>query len=240
MKRTKLKILAYIGARAGSKGLPHKNILKVNGKPIIAYTIEAARASKLIDEVVVSSDGKSILSVAQQYGVWSIERPVELAKDDSRFEDAVVHALLCLKKEKHYEPDIIVYLQPTSPLRRAIDIDRSIRLFFDSGATSVISVREVDRSCLKTFLVNRKGYLVGAINDKYPFSNRQELPRVFAPNGAIYVVTKDHFLATKSLFSSKTVPYVMPSSLSIDLDTPRDLRAFKRALKKSSLNSNKL
>jgi len=227
-----LKILGIIPARGGSKGIPRKNILSIAGKPLIAYTIEAAYKSKYIDKLVLSSEDEEILAVAEKYGIQTIKRPISLAKDRSRIEGVILHALAYLKKTENYLPDVIIKLYPTSPLRRTADIDGAMKVFLKSKADSLISVQAVGSEYLKTFLLNKKGYLTGAVNNKFPFTDRQKLPPVFWSNGAIWIFNRQFFVKNKKFFSTKTIPYIMPASLGVDLDTSEDLQELETILAK--------
>lgn len=225
------KILAIIPARGGSKSIPKKNIIPVGGKPLIAWTIEAARKSKYIDKVVVSSDSDEILKIASKYRAEPIKRPAELATDTASPEPLIFHALDHLKKGG-YIPGIIVYLQPTSPLRNSKDIDNAFDVFLKSKGAALNSVCEVEKNYLKTFLKNQHGFLVGAVNNKYPFTNRQKLPSLYMPNGAIYIIYTNVFKKTKMLFANKTIPFLMHGEKNIDLDTMEDLKELRRIIRK--------
>ena len=230
MSKTK-KILAIIPARGGSKGIPRKNIIPLAGKPLIAWTIDAAKKSKYIDRIIVSSDSDEILKVAFKFGSEPIKRPAKLAADIALPEPLIFHALGHLKKTEKYIPDVIIYLQPTSPLRNETDIDNAFNVFFKSKAMALNSVYEIDKKYLKTFGINKNGLLEGSINNKYPFANRQQLPSVYMPNGAIYIIYTDVFRKTKMLFSDKTVPFLMQGEKNVDLDTQEDLKKLNKYLK---------
>lgn len=226
------KILAIIPARGGSKGIPKKNIIPLAGKPLIAWTIEAAQKSKYIDKVIVSSDDDKILSVGSKFQAQPIKRPAHLATDTAAPEPLIFQVMNHLKKKENYVPEIIVYLQPTSPLRDTEDINASIEMVLNKKATAVISVYELEKKYLKIFITGKSGYLKGPINDSYPFMNRQQLPSVYMPNGAVYVISRKEFVKTRQLFSNKTVPYIMTAEKSFDLDTKDDLKKLKDILKK--------
>lgn len=229
----KKKILAFIPARGGSKGILRKNIIDVAGKPLIAWTIESAKKSKSIDRIIVSSEDDEILAVAKHYGAEAIQRPRALAADNVPPEPSLTHALRELKKNK-YIPDVIIYLQTTSPLRTAGDIKNALRVFLKSEATSLISIytnTNLDKKVLRSFVINQKGLLRGTVNDHYPFMNRQSLPQVFMPNGAIYIIKTKEFLKTGTLFTSKTLPFIMEGEKNIDLDTYEDLKIVRKILK---------
>lgn len=228
------KILAIIPARGGSKGIPRKNIVPLAGKPLIAWTIQAAQKSKYIDKIVVSSEDDEILAVGARFKAQSIKRPAHLATDTVVPEPLIFQVMDYLKEKENYIPEIIVYLQPTSPLRDTDDIDNALKIFFKNKVTALNSVYEIEKKYLKTFLINKQGFLMGSINDKYPFINRQQLPSVYMPNGAIYIITKKEFMKTGQLFSNKTIPYIMTAEKNFDLDTVEDLKKLRRTFRKSA------
>jgi CMP-N,N'-diacetyllegionaminic acid synthase len=213
-----LKVLAIIPARGGSKGLPGKNISPLNGLPLIAYSIEAARQSKFVDHCIVTSDCPTILEVARNYGSDIIRRPDELANDTASSESAVSHAI-----SKFADYDLILLLQPTSPLRTYRDIDLSIEALVQSNATALISVFEPKHTPFKCFKLAEGGYLTGLVDNNSPFMRRQDLPMALMPNGAIYLIYKDEFLLNESFFTEMTIPYIMSETQSIDIDTSDDL-----------------
>lgn len=226
-----MKILAIIPARGGSKGIPYKNIYPLAGKPLLAWTIEATKSVKLIDKIVVSSDDDKILGAAKEYGAEAIKRPAEISGDNSPFSALIFHALDFLKAEEKYEPDILIYLQPTSPLREAGDIDQALALM-DEKTEGVISAYEVDNKLLKSFVINKDGFMEGAINDDFPFMNRQDLPKTYMPNGAIYIIRTESFLKTGKLFSDKTKLFLMDKSKSLDIDSVEDVKKAEETIKK--------
>jgi CMP-N,N'-diacetyllegionaminic acid synthase len=228
------KILAIIPARGGSKGIPGKNIFPIAGKPLLAWTIKAALESKLIDRTIVSSDDEGILRIASKYGAEPIRRPKSMAGDKSLFNLLIFHTLDYLKKKEKYVPDVLVYLQPTSPLRGSKDIDRALSLL-KGKITNVISVCETDNKFLKSFLINKNGFIQGISNNSFSFMNRQDLPKIFMPNGAIYAIKRNAFLKTGKLFTDKTIPYIMGSEKSLDIDSMEDLKKAEKILKKIKL-----
>ena len=224
------KVLAIIPARGGSKGLPRKNILDVAGKPLIGWTIEASFNSDCITATVVSSDDDEILSVSQKFGAEIIKRPCELASDTATSESVILHVLQYLEKEgKKF--DYLVLLQPTSPLRNNHDIDNAFKILFDSNATALISVSTTDNKILKAFKKNKNGYIEGISNNEYPFMRRQDLPKTYMPNGAIYIIKTTEFLKYKKLFTPKTVSYNMDKINSLDVDTKEDLEKVENIFK---------
>lgn len=215
----KLKILSVIPARGGSKGLPKKNIYLLNNKPLIAYTIDASIGSKYIDKTVVSSDNDEILSVAENLNADILKRPADLASDTTPTDPVIEHVL-----ENLPGYDLLIVLQPTSPLRTASNINAALELLVSKQATSLISVFEPAHSPYKSFKENKLGYLEGLVDNKTPFMRRQDLPKVYMPNGAIYITYVNIFLKTGSLFSAKTLPYIMDAIISIDIDNEEDVK----------------
>ena len=225
----KMKILSIIPARGGSKGLPRKNIIDLNGKPLIGWTIGASLKSKYITDTIVSSDDEEILNISQQYGANVLKRPKELATDIASSESAVEHAIKQLEKQNRVY-DYIVLLQPTSPFRDEKDIDKAFEILFEKKATALISVKEYDNKILKAF-IDKNGFIEGIRNNIYPFQRRQDLPKVYMSNGAIYIVKVDEFIKNKSFWTEKTVKFVMDEIKSMDIDTREDLERIRGYMK---------
>lgn len=218
------RVLAIIPARGGSKGIPKKNIIDLAGKPLIAWTIEASYCSKYITKTIVSSDSDEILEVAKNHNSNILKRPDELATDISSSEIVVKHAIENMEEKFDY----IVLLQPTSPLRDTTDIDCAFENLFCSNATALISVCEYDNKILKAFKENEFGYIEGISNNKYPFMRRQDLPKTYISNGAIYIIKVDEFLKNNSFLTDKTISFVMSETKSFDIDTEEDLRKVEK------------
>jgi N-acylneuraminate cytidylyltransferase len=217
-----MKIVAIIPARGGSKGIPRKNIINFLGKPLIQWSIEAALKSKYITDVVISSDDDEILNEAKKNNnVLIIKRPIDLAQDNSKTEPVLVHVLESLKDIKF---DFLILLQPTSPLRTFKDIDLAFEKMFDFKANSLISVCELEHHPYKSFKIDDKGYLKGIINNDFPFFPRQELPKTYRANGAIYIIKVKDFIKNKSLLTDKTIHFKMNQEKSLDIDTLDDLK----------------
>jgi CMP-N-acetylneuraminic acid synthetase len=223
------RVLSIIPARGGSKGLSRKNIVNLAGKPLIVWTIEASLGSKYITKTVVSSDDKEILDISVEYGAEIIRRPDYLAGDTTTSESVVSHAIDYLQSTGE-EFDIVVLLQPTSPLRNAKDIDNSFEKLFRENVTALISVCETDNKILKAFKENEKGFMEGLSNNKYPFMRRQDLPKTYMSNGAIYIVKVSDFLKNNSFYTAKTISYVMSGARSLDIDTKEDLKKAKECI----------
>ena len=217
-----MKVLAIIPARGGSKGIPRKNMINFLGKPLIQWSINAALNSSIITDVIVSSDDDEILELAKKHTqVKTIKRPKELAEDNSRTEPVLVHALKNIKDVKY---DYLILLQPTSPLRKAIDIDEAFNKLIIEKANSLISVCSIEHHPFKSFKISEKGFLQGIINNDYPFIPRQKLPKTYRANGAIYIIKVKDFLKEKSLLTNKTTFFAMSKEKSLDIDTLEDIK----------------
>ncbi|MFP3917200.1 acylneuraminate cytidylyltransferase family protein [Lysinibacillus telephonicus] len=211
------RILAIIPARGGSKGVPRKNIRDLAGKPLIAWTIEEAKKSKYITKLILSSEDEEIIKVAKEYGCEvPYVRPLELAKDDTPGIDPIIHAL-----QQHHDFDYVVLLQPTSPLRTVEDIDRCISFIIENNADFCVSVTESEESpyWMYTF---ENGKMKPLLKQDQVITRRQELPKTYVLNGAVYVGKVDSIMETKSFLTDQTIPYVMPMERSYDIDTLLD------------------
>jgi len=223
-----LKIVSIIPARGGSKGLPGKNIIDLGEKPLIAWTIEASLKSKYITNTITSSDDDKILEIATHFGSEILKRPDELSLDTTPSEPVVEHVLKNIANIEEY--DYLILLQPTSPLRAEKEIDKAFELLIEKKASALISTKEIDNKILKAFKNNESEYLEGITNNEYPFMRRQNLPSVYMPNGAIYIVSINEFLKTKKLFTDRTISYEMSEEKSLDIDTFEDLEMCSKIL----------
>lgn len=217
-------ILGLVPARGGSKAIPRKNLALLTNKPLIAWTVEVAIESGSLDRLVISTDDPEIAQVGKKLGAEvPFLRPTELATDTSTSMDVILHAIRWFDENESYRPDFVLLLQPTSPLRTVTDIRKSIELAFAKRADSVVSVCETHQHPLWMKGVNEEGKLV----DLYPQSSaptrRQDLPSVFALNGAIYLALRTFLLSERTFISDCTYAYVMPENRSLDVDTPWDL-----------------
>ena len=231
MARTEgLNILGIIPARGGSKGIPHKNITKLNGKPLIVHTIEAAKKSKLLNKIVVSTDDKKIATISKRHGIQVIHRPSKLAKDDTGGTPVFIHTIKEIMQED-FEPDIIVILQPTSPLRNNQDIDNAIRLFLNNNCDSVVSICKVEHPPFWIFKKTNSDKLNRFIKTGKTIKRRQDSPPLYRLNGAVYVTTKQNLFKTKKIITSNIRGYVMPVERSADIDSYFDLKISELLLK---------
>lgn len=215
------RIIGIIPARGGSKGVPHKNIRLVADRPLIAYTIEAAKGSQLVTHFVVSTDDTEISLVAERLGSTVIMRPPELAADHTPMLPVVDHALRVLEPEMG-RYDYVVVLQPTSPLRTASDIDMALTLLIQSGADSVVSVYEVGDHHPARMYRLIDGRLV-PYEQEPAHRLRQRLPAVYHRNGAIYACRREIIEEQGTLIGPDTRPYIMPRERSINIDDELDL-----------------
>jgi len=218
-------ILGLIPARGSSKGLPRKNIKLLLGKPLIAWTIEQALASKYLDRVLISTDDKEIAEISKKYGAEiPFMRPKKLATDEAKGIDVVLHAIDWLKKKSERKQyDLLMLLQPTSPLRTKEDIDKAIELLFLKEAKAIVSVCEVDQHPLWSNTLPEDGCMKDFIRKEIMNKNRQELPVFYRLNGAIYLAYCNYIKEQESFFGGKTFAHIMPRERSIDIDSEVDL-----------------
>lgn len=218
------KILSIITARGGSKGIPRKNIKMLAGKPLIAWTIEAALQSHVLNRVIVSTDDEEIAEISKK---WKAEvpflRPCDLAKDDSPTLPVLQHALSWLRSSEGYIPEVIVTLQPTSPLRRAEHIDQAIALLQKTRADSMVSVCLTEHSpyWMKRLEEDR---VFPFLDGKKEYQRRQDLPPVYRINGAIYATRYEILMKENRILGEDTRALVMDRESSIDIDTPLDFK----------------
>jgi len=213
------KIISIIPARGGSKGLPGKNIKILEGKPLIAYTIEVAKKSDIFDRIIVSTENKEIAKIAKKYGAEvPFIRPAELSTDTADSMDVVIHALKWFK-EKGEEFEYVMKLQPTSPLRTDQDIIKSMELIIQKDSDSVISVSECEHHPLWANKLDPDLKMNNFIDEDIKGKNRQDLPKYYRLNGAIFLSKVDTLLNTKDWYGEKSYAYIMDSNRAIDIDS---------------------
>ena len=223
-------ILAVITARGGSKGISDKNIRNAGCKPLLAWTIEEANNSSLLDRVVLSSDCLKIIEVARSLQCEvPFVRPDKLGQDDTSSVDVLLHALD--KLDKTY--DYIVLLQPTSPLRKAEDIDACIRLCHTQRAPACVSVTESVKSPYWMFKMDERNLISPVITNQNMTDRRQDLPETYTLNGAVYVAKTSWFKQHRTFITDDTMGYVMERERSLDIDTELDLAWFEFLLSRS-------
>lgn len=213
------RVLAVITARGGSKGVPRKNVRDLGGKPLIAWTIEAARSSQYLDRIILSSDDAEIIAAAKEWGCEvPFTRPAELARDETPGVEPVLHALTALQEQFDY----VVLLQPTSPLRTAADIDGCLERCRELGAPACVSVTEPDKSPWWMYTLEENGRM----RPLFPgdaAARRQDLPKVYALNGAVYAAERLWLERTRTFVTPETAAYLMPRARSLDIDTELDM-----------------
>jgi CMP-N-acetylneuraminic acid synthetase len=215
------RTLGVITARGGSKGLPKKNLLPAGGRPLIAWSIDAALASTCIDHLIVSTDDADIAEIACRHGAHvPFMRPAALASDTASSIDVVLHAL-----DEVPGFDVVVLLQPTSPLRLASDIDATWSLLSE-GAPAAVSVAPVEQSPYWMYRLTPSHALEAILSLPAGITRRQDLPPVYALNGAVYAADVAWLRQSRSFLSPETVAHVMPIERSIDIDTADDFAAF--------------
>ncbi|MBL1140602.1 MAG: acylneuraminate cytidylyltransferase family protein [Proteobacteria bacterium] len=212
------RVLGLIPARGGSKGVPRKNIREIDGKPLIAFSIETAKKSKYLDAVVVSSEDVEIQTISKEWGAETLQRPHHLSQDTTPGVDVVIHALNTYK-----DYDYVVLLQPTSPLRRTIDIDRAIELCLNSEKPFCVSVTKTEKNPYWMFTIKKDGGLSNILPGKIP-NRRQEVESIYVLNGAVYVTDVNWLIKYKNYVYSEAIAYEMPVKYSIDIDNRNDIQ----------------
>lgn len=221
-----MNILGLIPARGGSKGIPQKNIVPLAGKPLIAHTIQAAKASRYLSRVIVSTDDQAIATVAQEWGAEvPFLRPATLANDTAPAIGVMQHAIHQLA-EDGWQANLIVYLQPTSPLRTTQNIDDCIQRHQQHHAQTVVSVVAVPHhyNPISLFKVAQNGQAQDFIETEQRVLRRQDKPKLYARNGpAVLVLTAKRIMEDKILYGEQTYLYEMKHQESVDIDSPFDL-----------------
>ncbi|WP_024605765.1 MULTISPECIES: acylneuraminate cytidylyltransferase family protein [unclassified Pseudoalteromonas] len=214
------KVLAVIPARGGSKRLPRKNILKLAGKPLIAWSIEAGLNSKYVDEVIVTSDDNEILNISKSLGADTIKRPEVLASDIATTFDAIKHVI-----DNTQSYDYIILLQATSPLRNETHLDSAVELLIKKQADSIVSVCEMNHSPLWSNTLNGDLSMDDFLDEEVLNKRSQDLEKYYRLNGAIYICKVDKLLAAGSfMLKANTFAYLMDSKSSIDIDEEIDFK----------------
>lgn len=219
-----MRVLGFVPARGGSKGVPRKNIRSLCGKPLLAYTAEAALAAKRIERVVLSTDDAEIADVGRGLGLdVPFLRPPSLALDDTPTLPVVIHALSMIEAE-HGRFDAVCILQPTSPLREPSEIDECIDLLEANHADTVLSVLAVPTRYNPHWVYepHADGSLRISTGEAIPIPRRQSLPPAYHRDGAIYVTRRDVIVRGNSLYGARVVGFVRDPRRSVDIDTPED------------------
>lgn len=217
-----MRVTAFIPSRAGSKGVPRKNVRPLDGKPVIAYSIEAALKSPEISQVVVTTNCEETKAIAKDYPVIIIDRPSELAEDSTPTYPVIEHAIQVLELQQQNTPDLVLLLQCTSPLRTATHISEALTLFSNPNVNAVVSVIEVgDEHPARMYHLSQEGRLEPLDADKERI-RRQDLPKLFRRNGAIYAMRYQEFNRQGTMIAKNATAYVMPLDVSVNIDTELD------------------
>lgn len=213
-------VTALIPARGGSKGIPGKNVYPLAGKPLVVHTIEQAIQSACITSTVVSTDDDLIAKISRETGVSVIRRPADISGDAATSESALIHAIETIFAQERVLPDLVVFLQCTSPLRRSWDIDGAVKTLLEQGADSLLSVSPSHR-----FLWTENAD--GARSLNYDFRNRprrQDMQPQYIENGSIYVFRPQALLDTGNRLSGKIALYKMDEEAAVDIDSLLDMK----------------
>jgi len=214
-----LEILSIIPARGDSKEIPMKNLILLDKKPLLHYTIMASKKSNLISRTIVTTDNTKIKNLANKMGAETIVRPKKLASAKAQLEPTIEHVLSTLEKQENYRPDVIVLLQNTSPFRTEKHIDEALEYFFKNQFDSVLSGF---RSHYFVWEL-RKNHVIPSNYKPMRRPNRQEMKNEFIENGAIYITKFTSFKKSKCRLSGKIGLYTMPEILSLQIDTYHDI-----------------
>jgi len=231
-------ILGIITARGGSKGIPRKNIKELFGKSLIVYTIEAVKESGVFDRLVLSTDDEEIAEVAKKYGCEvPFMRPAELAEDTTPTLPVLQHSVKWLRDNENYSPDYVMILQPTAPLRQPWHIREAVSLFEKTGGDSIVSISEVpgDFNPHWQFIIdeNQRLNLFTGEPLKQVIRRRQDLPKTYTRNGAIYLFkTELLFSDSPSFYGNDTRAYVMEEKYSVNIDRQEDWIEAEKAIEK--------
>lgn len=218
-----MKNIAIIPARSGSKGVKDKNIRELNGKPLMAYSIEAARESGCFDEIMVSTDSEAYAKIARKYGATvPFLRSEETSSDTATSWDAI-DEVLSKYEDIGYSYDSFCLLQPTSPLRNAHDIKTAYRIFEENEALAVVSVCEAEFSPLWCGRLPKNNEFINFISPE-AIKRRQDMEKFYRVNGAIYIVSHEKFKNDRFLYTEGSYAYIMPQNRSIDIDTEVDFK----------------
>lgn len=229
------KRIVIIPARGGSKGVPKKNIVDINGKPLISYTIEPALKLKekgIVDEVIVSTDSEEIADISISSGATvPFMRPEYLASDTSKSVDVLIHALkFYANKGIHY--NAVILLQPTTPLRTVADIENAIEMFDSYEEESLISCYQDEYICDLVSYYKAGDHAVALNENHNKGYRRQDIKDLYIRNGAIYITDSKYLLEEKKVISDKPLMYVMPVGRSVNIDTAEDLELVRWKLSK--------
>lgn len=239
MNDININTLIIIPARSGSKGLADKNIRPLAGKPLLAWTLECAMKAAIENSLtIVSTDSADYAEIAREYGASTpFIRPKQYAEDTSSALDVVDHALEWFEQNQGVIPKIVMWLQPTSPLRSVDTIQSAMKLLLEKNADSVIGCKLVERDLTTLFTID-DGYLYPLDADMQTQTRRQDLAALLTPNGAMYLARTELLMSRRSFYGDKTLPLVMDALQSIDIDSSLDWRIAEACIKQGLIYDN--
>ena len=226
------RVLGFIPAKGGSTRFPRKNIALLDGRPLLEWSVDSARASGVIDALAVSSEDDDVLDCAARLQVDHVlRRPIHLARDPAGIVDVALHELDRLQELGHAF-DVIVILAPCAPLRTADDVRDAVDLWRRVRPAFVVSVSEFTHTPFAALVIDADGHLQ-PVHPEHFGRRSQQMPQAFRPNGAIHVLGIDRFRETRDYLTPPLVPHVMPRERSVDVDRPEDLDAAAALLRRS-------
>ena len=205
--------------------MPKKNILKLINKPLIAYTIDEAKKSKYINRIIVSTEDDEIAEISLKYGAEvPFMRPIELAQDTSSTNSVIVNVIQELKNREKYEPDIICVLQCTSPLKTVEDIDGTIEKMIENKSEGAVSISEAKSNPYWTNVLDINGRVKYFLEEGKKIKRRQDLPKIYEINGAVYVIKSESFLKYRNIEAEDMSAYLINEENAIDIDNSIDFK----------------
>lgn len=224
-------VLAIVPARAGSKGIPGKNVRLLAGRPLLAYAADAIRDACIVDRAVLSTDSEEILATGRELGLETpFLRPGELARDDTPMQPVAEHAVAALEAEG-WSPEIVLVVQPTAPLRRGEHLRKAVELLRETGATSVVSVVPIPPHFSPEYAMRLDdGRLVPFLAHGAEIRRRQDAAPAYSRDGTVYAVRRDVLVELHDLYGDDCRPLVLSPDESINLDTPADWEEAERRL----------
>lgn len=228
-----MKKLCLLCMRGNSKGVKNKNLKKINGIPLLKFTIDHAKKSKLFDMIVISSDSKKIIRMGKKFGVKDfIIRPKKLATDKSAKLDVLKHALNEVEKTYHQKFDVIFDLDVTSPLRNTKDIKKAYKFFKKKNASKLITATHSRKNPFFNQVMIKNNNVQLVKKSKNLIVRRQSAPKIYDMNASIYIFKRQTLIRSKEIFPNNTVVYLMPEERSVDIDNKLDFQIVEMLLKK--------
>lgn len=224
INKNKLNVLATICARGGSKGVPGKNIRPLLGKPLLAYTIECAQSTSVINHIIVSTDSDEIAAAAEELGISVCPRPPEMASDKAAKIHAIRHATDYVEKNEEFYPDIVTDLDVTVPLRAPQDVEACVRYFFDHDVEAVVTAYEAERNPYFN-MVEFDGSRVHLVKQApSPVVCRQDAPPVYGVSGSVFAFRRDRLMSVTHLYSGRWGACIVPRERAVDVDHEMDFK----------------